>query len=185
MTGLIQAVQKPAFDKLGAFDLETFFPGEGPPQARDADQQPHRLAGLRHVDAGRAARRAAAAVHAPRASRASRSSPSRISTMPSACSSSRWCSTRSSRGCARSRAPSRCAPFSTWTRSSASFRRPRTRRPSCPCSRCSSRRAPSAWAACSRRRIPSTSTTRVSPTAARGSSAGCRPSATSCASSKV
>jgi hypothetical protein len=26
MTGLIQAVQKPAFDKLGAFDLETFFP---------------------------------------------------------------------------------------------------------------------------------------------------------------
>jgi hypothetical protein len=25
MTGLIQAVQKPAFDKLGAFDLETFF----------------------------------------------------------------------------------------------------------------------------------------------------------------
>src|SRR5688572_611864 len=26
MTGLIQAVQKPSFDKLGAFDLETFFP---------------------------------------------------------------------------------------------------------------------------------------------------------------
>ena len=28
MTGLIQAVQKPAFDKLGAFDLETFFPAK-------------------------------------------------------------------------------------------------------------------------------------------------------------
>ena len=28
MTGLIQAVQKPAFDKLGAFDLETFFPSK-------------------------------------------------------------------------------------------------------------------------------------------------------------
>ena len=78
MTGLIQAVQKPAFDKLGAFDLETFFPGERPPQARDAAEQPHRLARLRHVDAGRAARRAAPAVHAPRASRASPSSRSRI-----------------------------------------------------------------------------------------------------------
>ncbi len=28
MTGLIQAVQKPGFDKLGAFDLETFFPAK-------------------------------------------------------------------------------------------------------------------------------------------------------------
>jgi ferritin-like metal-binding protein YciE len=28
MTGLIQAVQKPAFDKVGAFDLETFFPAK-------------------------------------------------------------------------------------------------------------------------------------------------------------
>lgn len=28
MTGLIQAVQKPAFDKLGAFDLETFLPAK-------------------------------------------------------------------------------------------------------------------------------------------------------------
>jgi hypothetical protein len=28
MMGLIQAVQKPAFDKLGAFDLETFFPAK-------------------------------------------------------------------------------------------------------------------------------------------------------------
>jgi hypothetical protein len=28
MTGLIQSVQKPAFDKLGAFDLETFFPAK-------------------------------------------------------------------------------------------------------------------------------------------------------------
>lgn len=28
MYGLIQAVQKPAFDKLGAFDLETFFPAK-------------------------------------------------------------------------------------------------------------------------------------------------------------
>jgi hypothetical protein len=28
ITGLIQAIQKPAFDKLGAFDLETFFPAK-------------------------------------------------------------------------------------------------------------------------------------------------------------
>src|SRR5688572_10576125 len=28
MTALIQAVQKPSFDKLGAFDLETFLPGK-------------------------------------------------------------------------------------------------------------------------------------------------------------
>ncbi len=28
LTGLIQAVQKPAFDKLGAFDVETFFPAK-------------------------------------------------------------------------------------------------------------------------------------------------------------
>jgi DNA helicase HerA-like ATPase len=28
LTGLIQAVQKPAFDKLGAFDLETFYPAK-------------------------------------------------------------------------------------------------------------------------------------------------------------
>ena len=61
---LIGAVQKPPFDKVGAFDLETFYPGEGAARARDGDQQSARLARLRRVDAGRAARRAAAAVHA-------------------------------------------------------------------------------------------------------------------------
>ena len=44
-----------------------------------------------------------------RASRASPSSPSRISATPSACSSSRCCSTRCWAGCARSPAPPACA----------------------------------------------------------------------------
>ena len=51
------------------------------------------------------------------------------------------------------------------------------------CSRCSSRRAPSAWAWCSPRRTRSTSTTRRCRMPAPGSSAGCRPSATRCACS--
>ncbi len=144
MTGLIQAVQKPAFDKLGAFDLETFFPAKDrlklAMQINALSLRPASPAGCRESRSTRSA----CSSHT-KANRASRSSPSRISTMPSACSSSRWCSTKSSRGCAASRAPDRCAPSSTWTRSSGSFRPPRTRRPNSPCSRCSSRRAHSAW----------------------------------------
>ena len=66
MTGLIQAVQKPAFDKLGAFDLETFFPAKERLKLAMGINNPHRLARLRHLDERRAARRAAAAVHGRR-----------------------------------------------------------------------------------------------------------------------
>ena len=89
-----------------------------------------------------------------------------------AAQSGRW------RGCERSRARPACARSSTWTRSSATFRRSRIRRPSARCSRCSSRRGRSASASCWRRRTRSTWTTRAWRTPARGSSAGCRPSAT-------
>jgi hypothetical protein len=61
MTALIAAVQRPPMDKVGAFDLETFFHA-----ARDGDQQPARLARLRHLDDRRTARRAAPAVHSRR-----------------------------------------------------------------------------------------------------------------------
>ncbi len=38
MAALINAIQKPAFDRIGAFDLDTFFAAQGPPAARDGDQ---------------------------------------------------------------------------------------------------------------------------------------------------
>ena len=122
------------------------FPRERPPQARDADQQPHRLAGLRHVDAGRATRRAAAAVHA-RGQAAHLDHLHRASQRCRAHVHRHAGAQRSHRVDAQSvghRHP--CAPFSTWTRSSGSFRPPRIRRPNNPCSRCSSRRARSVWA---------------------------------------
>ena len=71
---------------------------------------------------------------------------------------------------AAERARRACARSSTWTRSSATSRRSRTRRPSCRCSRCSSRGAPSASAPSSRRRTRWTSTTRACRTPAPGSS---------------
>ncbi len=50
MAALIQAVQKPPFDKLGAFDLETFFPAKDRLKLAMQIEQPHRLARLRHLD---------------------------------------------------------------------------------------------------------------------------------------
>ena len=60
-------------------------------RAGDGAQQPARLAGIRRVDAGRAARRRAACSGRPRASRGSPSSRSRTWATRSACSSSRCC----------------------------------------------------------------------------------------------
>jgi hypothetical protein len=81
LAGLVAAVQKPPLQKLGALDLETFFTACWPRPASPA---------------GRAVSpwMRSACCSRPRASRASPSSPSRISPMPSACSSSRCCSTR-------------------------------------------------------------------------------------------
>ena len=44
MAGLIRRVQKPPFDKVGVFDLETFFPAKERLQLAMAAQQPARLA---------------------------------------------------------------------------------------------------------------------------------------------
>ena len=146
MTGLIQAVQKPAFDKLGAFDLETFFPAKDRLKLAMQINNLHRLAGLRHLDAGRAARRAAPAVHArgqaahlDHLHRASQRCRAHVHRHAGAQRSHRVDAQPVGHGSA-------CAPSSTWTRSSASSRRPRIRRPNSPCSRCSSRRARSDWA---------------------------------------
>ena len=77
---------------------------------------------------GDAARRRSSCSTRRTAGRGSRSSRSRTSRTPSACSSSRCCSTRRSPGCAPSRAPPACGRSSTWTRSSATCRRRRIRR---------------------------------------------------------
>ena len=52
---LIMAVQKPPFRQVGVFDLDTFYPGEGPLRPGDDAQQHHRLAQLRRLAEGRAA----------------------------------------------------------------------------------------------------------------------------------
>ena len=103
-------------------------PVEGALRARDAAERRARRAGVRAVARRRAARSGDAALHGRRASRGSRSSRSRTSATRSGCSSSRCCSTRWSGGCGRRPARRACAPSSTWTRSSATFRRSRIRR---------------------------------------------------------
>jgi hypothetical protein len=75
LAGLIAAVQKPGFDKVGAFDLDTFCP---PKDRLELAMAINNL--LRSV-----------CCSARRASPASRSFRSRIWPRPSACSSSRWC----------------------------------------------------------------------------------------------
>ncbi len=63
LAGLIRDIQTPPFDKVGVMDLESFFPAKDRVGAGDAAQQPARLAVVRRLDGGRAARCAAAAVH--------------------------------------------------------------------------------------------------------------------------
>ncbi len=65
MTGLIQAVQKPPLRQTRRLRSRDLLPGEGAAQARDTGEQPDRLAGLRHLDGRRTARRATPAVHTP------------------------------------------------------------------------------------------------------------------------
>ena len=115
-------------------------PRQGPLRPGDEAEQPAGLARVRRLAGGRAARRRRPALHAARASRGCRSSRSLISPTPSGCSSSPSSSTRCWPGPGRSRGPRACAPSSTWTRSSATSPRPPTRRRSCRCSPCSSRR---------------------------------------------
>ncbi len=114
----------------------------------------HRLAGLRHLDGGRAARCAAPVVHR-RGQAAHRHHLHRASQR---CRAHVHRHAGAERGDRVDAQPVGhgvcCAPFSTWTRSSGSSRRPRIRRPSNRCSRCSSRRAHSVWAACSPRQNP-------------------------------
>ena len=72
--------------QAGCLRPRDLLPGEGSSQARNAAEQPHRLARLRHLDAWRAARRAAPLVHG-RWQAAHFHHLHRDSTMPSACSS--------------------------------------------------------------------------------------------------
>ena len=85
---------------------------------------------------------------------------------------------------APSREPATCGPSSTWTRSSASSPRRRSRRPRSRSSRCSSRRGRSASVCCCRPRTRSISTTRPCRTREPGASADSRPSGTRPGSSK-
>ena len=101
-------------------------PAEGPHRARAAAERPRRLADVRRLGrrASRSTRRRS--LRTPRASRAARSSTSPTSPTRSGSSWSRSFSRSSSPGCADSRARRTCARSSTWTRSSASSRRPPT-----------------------------------------------------------
>ncbi|MCA9729929.1 MAG: hypothetical protein KC729_19755, partial [Candidatus Eisenbacteria bacterium] len=167
---LIRQIQSPPFDRIGVLDLESIFPAKdrfqlaiglnnllgSPNFAAWMEGEPLDVGRLLYTGDGRG----------------SRSSRSRTSTIASGCSSSRSCSTRWWRGCGRSRAPPVCARSCTWTRSSVSSLRCRTRPPRPRCSPCSSRRALSGWASFSPPRTRSISTTRACPTPARGSSGG-------------
>ena len=146
MTGLIQAVQKPPFDKLGAFDLETFFP------AKDRLKLAMQLNNL-IASPGFATWMTGEPLDAQRLLFTAEGKP-RISIISIAHLNDAermfivtlvlnelitWMRAQSGTSIA-------ARASSTWTRSSASSRRPRIRRPSRRCSRCSSRRAPSASA---------------------------------------
>ena len=125
---LIQQVQTPPFAKVGVVDLEAFFPAK---DRFDLAMQLNGLLaapGLCAVARGRAARPGQPALFTARASRGSRCSRSRTSATPSGCSSSRCCSIRSWRGCGGRPGRRACGRWSTWTRSSATFRRSRIRR---------------------------------------------------------
>jgi hypothetical protein len=49
LAGLIGQVQKPPFDKVGVFDVESFFPGQRAHRARVADQRPARRTRIRRL----------------------------------------------------------------------------------------------------------------------------------------
>ena len=101
LAALIQSVQKPPFDKVGVFDLETFYPAKERLQLAMALNNLLASPGFAAWMQGEPLDVQRLLFTPHKASRASRSSRSRISTMPSACSSSRCCSARSSRGCGR------------------------------------------------------------------------------------
>ena len=84
---LIRRVQSPPFERVGVFDLESFYPAKDRMAARDDAQQPARFARLRGVDSRASRSTWRASSTRPRASRASRSSRSPTSTTASACSS--------------------------------------------------------------------------------------------------
>ncbi len=120
---LVALVQKPPMSKLGALDLDTFFPPKDRLCARPVDQRAARESELHRVDPWRAARHPAAAVHAGRQAarrhrldRASRRR--RAHVRRHAAAAPRCCP-----GCGASRARRRCARCSTWTRCSATSRR--------------------------------------------------------------
>ena len=119
--------------RVGVLDLESFYPRQGALRAGDGAQQPARLAGLRRVAGGRAARHRAACSGRPRASRASP-----IFSIAHLSDAERMffvslLLNQVLAGCARSPAPRACARSSTWTRSSATSRPSPIRRPSGRC----------------------------------------------------
>ena len=128
LAGLIQQIQTPPVKRVGVIDLESFFPAKD----RFALAMPlNNLLAAPGFEAwmeGEPLDIGQPAAHARGQAARRRSSRSRISATPSACSSSRCCSTRCWAGCARSPARRACARCSTWTRSSATSRRWRTRR---------------------------------------------------------
>ena len=185
MTGLIQAVQKPAFDKLGAFDLETFFPAKdrlklamqinnliaSPGFATWMQGEPLDAQRLLFTPEGKPRISIISIAHLNDAERMfivtlvlneviawmrNQSGTGSLARHP--------LHGRDLRVLSAHREPAFQATHAHAAQAGARVRLGR---------------------ACSPRRIPSISTTRAWPTAAPGSSAGCRPSATSCASSKV
>ncbi len=125
---LIADIQKPPLDKVGVLPVESFFPAK---ERFELAMTVNALLAAPGFDAlARRGRRSTCSSCSTRAT-AGRRSPccrSRISPTPSACSSSRCCSIRRSPGCARVKGRAACGRCSTWTRSSASCRRPRIRR---------------------------------------------------------
>ena len=185
MTGLIQAVQKPAFDKLGAFDLETFFPAKD--RLKLAMQLNNLIASpgfatWMHGEPLDAQRLLFTAEGKPRISIISiahLNDAERMFIVTLVLNEVDRVDARSVGHLVAARHPlhgrdlrllpaDRESAFQA-THAHAAQAGARVR----------------AGRACWRRRIPSISITRASPTAAPGSSAGCRPSATSCASSKA
>ena len=104
-------------------------PAQGPHRARAEAERADRVARVRRLGRGRGRSIRRRCSSRPRASRARRSSTPPTSRTRSGCSSPRSSSRSSSPGCAASPAPPTCARSRTWTRSPATCRRPRRRRP--------------------------------------------------------
>ena len=127
---LIGEIQSPPLRKLGVFELDAVLPAEDRTELALQAQRARRLAGVRRLGRGRAARPAVAALHDARASRgaaivylAHLSDEERQFVVTLVFVEARHLDARAGR------APPTCARSRTWTRCSATCRRRPRRRP--------------------------------------------------------